>query len=151
LILTDDALLNLSSRTSEQAIAEMAARVPADRLPMNADVAELAIARERELPTNIGVGVAIPHARCPQLVEPLVVVGRSPGGVIVDGDPSERVDLLFLLITPAERPDIQVHLLSRIAAVAGDPACLRRLRSANDANDVAEILAAADAEGNRGC
>lgn len=56
LVLTDDALLSLSSQTAEQAIAEMAARIPAERLPSQANIAELAIAREREISTNVGRG-----------------------------------------------------------------------------------------------
>jgi mannitol/fructose-specific phosphotransferase system IIA component (Ntr-type) len=124
----------------------MAGRIPADRLPPGANVAELAIAREHEISTNVGFGVAIPHARCPNLDCPLVVFARSRDGVIFDGQSSDPVHLLFLLITPAEQPDIQVLLLSQIARAAGNPETRKRLREAASAHDVGEILAAADAE-----
>lgn len=144
LIVTDDELLNLSSQTAEQAIAEMAARIPAERLTTPANVAELAIAREREISTNVGFGVAIPHARCPNLTSPLVVFGRSTAGVVFDMRSPERVHLIFLLITPAEKPDLQVLLLSQIAGVAGQPAQLQRLRAAATASAVREALAVPD-------
>jgi len=144
LILTDNALLNLSSQTSEQAIAEMAARIPSDRLPPEANIAELAIAREREFTTKLGFGIAIPHARCPRLSAPLVVFGRSEDGVVFDQQSTERVDLIFLLVTPAEQPDLQVFVLSQIARVAGNPENLRRLRAVTSISEIREILTAAD-------
>lgn len=146
LVLTDDALLRLTSQTAEQAIVEMAAGIPARLVPPNAKIAELAIAREQEMSTNVGMGVAIPHARCPRLASPLVVFGRSPNGVVFGGPLSERVQLLFLLVTPAEQPDLQVHLLSQIARLAGNRETLRRLRELESAAELRAILTAADAE-----
>ena len=143
-LLTDDALLHLSSRTSDEAIVEMAARIPADRLPPDVDVGELAIARERELSTHIGAGVAIPHARCPGLSGPIVVFARSEDGVEFGGQTPGLANLLFLLITPAEQPDAQVLLLSQIASIAGNADKRRRLNEATSASDVAEILTMAE-------
>ncbi|MBN9523019.1 cation:proton antiporter, partial [bacterium] len=77
ILITTDGLLDLKAGTAEQAITELAAAIPKVTLPAGAEVAELAIARERELPTNLGLGVAVPHARCPGLREPIVVFGRS--------------------------------------------------------------------------
>lgn len=143
-LLTDDVLLHLSSRTSDEAIVEMAARIPAGRLPPRVDVGDLAIARERELSTHIGAGVAIPHARCPGLSEPVVVFGRSEGGVEFAGQTPGLANLLFLLITPAEQPEIQVLLLSQIASIAGNADKRRRLSEASSASDVAEIVTMTD-------
>ena len=145
LLVTDDALLNLASSTSEQAIAEMAGRIPPDRLPPNADIAELAIARERELSTNVGLGVAIPHARCTQLARPLVVFGRSADGIVFDRNAAERVQLVFLLVTPTEQPNLQVLLLGQVAAIAGDAEKRRRLLTA-PAAEIAAILASTEAD-----
>lgn len=146
IVLTDDSLLRLFSRTSEQAIVEMAARIPKSRLPPDANVANLAITREKELPTQVGFGVAIPHAICPQLESPLVVFGRSAEGVAFDRQASEQVHLIFLLITPAERPDLQVLLLSQIASIAGN-AEKRRSLSVASASEISDILAGPDAQG----
>ncbi|HVL13193.1 MAG TPA: cation:proton antiporter [Gemmata sp.] len=140
LLVVDFELLHLSGRTSEQAIAEMAARVPASRLPTGADVAGLAIAREREMQTALGHGVAVPHARCPGLAHPLVVFGRSAEGVVFDPESADLVHLIFLLVTPAEQPAFQVLLLAQVARVAGDPEKRHRLRTAASPDDVAGVL-----------
>jgi CPA2 family monovalent cation:H+ antiporter-2 len=137
---SDDALLELASVEAEPAIAEIVAQIPSDRLPAGADVAELAIERERELPTSVGFGVAIPHARCPRLAAPLVVFARSTDGVVFDRSLTEPVHLIFLLITPVEQPDVQVLLLSQLAGAAGNPDVRRRLTEANTAAEVHAIL-----------
>jgi CPA2 family monovalent cation:H+ antiporter-2 len=141
LVMTDASLLALSSRASEQAISEISARIPADRLPAGVDIAELAIVRERELPTNIGLGVAIPHARCPGLMKPFVVFGRSAEGIVFDRQTADLVHLVFLLVTPAEQPNLQVLLLSQVARVAGDPENRRKLLTAVSTSDLDEVFA----------
>ncbi|MBP3958313.1 cation:proton antiporter [Gemmata sp. G18] len=140
LVVTDRDLLNLSGRTPEEAIAEMSARIPAGYLPAGADVAALAIARERELPTNLGLGVAIPHARCPDLANPLVVFGRSAAGVAFDQQSPDLVHLIFLLVTPAEQPNLHLLLLGQVARVAGDPEKRRKLLAAETPSEVSELL-----------
>ena len=80
-VLAGGMVLNLSAQSPEEAIHEMASAILPDRLPSEVDIANLAVVRERELPTDVGLGVAIPHARCPGLSEPLVVFGRSAGGI----------------------------------------------------------------------
>jgi mannitol/fructose-specific phosphotransferase system IIA component (Ntr-type) len=141
LAMTTDRLLDLSGDTMDQAIAELAAAIPAERLPSGANIAELAIARERELPANVGCGVAIPHARCPNLQDPLIVVGRSNRSIAAGDSHSAPVQLLFLLVTPAERPDLQIVLLSGIASLAANPDIRRRLLEARSPLDVQLILA----------
>ena len=138
LLVTNDGLLNLTATTAEEAIRELAAVLPA-----GASVAELAIERERDLPTNLGLGVAVPHARCPGLRAPVVVFGRSASGVTFGGPEASSVDLVFLLVTPAEQPNLQVVLLGSVARVAGDATFRERLRAALTAAEVTDVLAAA--------
>ncbi len=139
-IITDDRLLNLTTANPDQAIEFMAQNIPAHRLPQGAKVAELAIARERELPTDIGFGVAIPHARCEHLVAPLVVFARSMEGVAFDPYSLEPVHLIFLVITPAEHPNLQINLLSQISKIVRDSEYRRRLYAVSSPLDVNEIL-----------
>lgn len=138
---TEDTLLDLRASSADEAIAEMAACIPPNRRAPGRDIAALALSRERELGTGIGFGVAIPHARCPELPGPVVVFGRSRAGIPFGAPGEEPVDLVFLLVTPASQPDLQVQLLSRIAAVAGDARRREELRRAGSCDEVLRLLA----------
>ena len=143
-LLPEGILLELAGQTAEEVIRELASIIPLDKLPQNANVDDLAIERERELPTDVGLGVAIPHARCPNLQRPLLVFGRSTAGVNFDVRTPEPVHLVFLLITPLEHPDLQVLLLGQLASIAGSPNVRQQLRDAATAEAIAEIVAQAD-------
>ena len=54
----------------------------------------------------------------------------------------QRLHLIFLLVTPAEQPTFQVLLLAQVARLAGDPEVRRRLRAAESAAEVVEVVAA---------
>jgi mannitol/fructose-specific phosphotransferase system IIA component (Ntr-type) len=114
-------------------IGELAANIPTGLLPLGTDVTYLALERERELPTCLGCGVAIPHARVPGLTRPLVVFGRSQEGVLFNPDSSEIVRLVFLLVTPDDQPDVQVMLLSQLASLAGSSEIRDQLEKADSA------------------
>lgn len=133
-------LYDLAARTSAEAIAELAATISADRLPPQADIPGLAMARELEVSTDLGIGVAIPHARCPQLGEPIAVIGRSREGIVFSEPPSEPVRLVVLLVTPVERPDVQVLLLGQVARLAGDRTIRERLLQATSADEIVRII-----------
>jgi CBS domain containing-hemolysin-like protein len=136
--------LDLSAQTSEDAIRALAALIPSQSLPTGADVTALALARERQVVTDMGNGVAIPHARCPGLARPLMVFGRSADGIPFDERSSELVRLIFLVVTPAERPNVQVFLLEQLASVARSEFVRERLMRAQSQEEVLEIIAAAD-------
>jgi magnesium and cobalt exporter, CNNM family len=139
--------LDLAAHTPEDAIRALTALIPAQSLPTGADVTALALARERQVVTDMGNGVAIPHARCPGLARPLMVFGRSAEGILFDEQSSELVRLIFLVVTPAERPNVQVFLLEQLASVARSEFVRERLIRAQSQEEVFEIVAAADPAG----
>lgn len=104
------------------------------------DVLKQVLEREAELSTNIGNGVAVPHARLPMLAAPLVAFGRSIEGVHFPGEPPEPVHLLFLLLTPADQPDLQLALLGQIARICSDPSRREALLHADSLADVSNHL-----------
>lgn len=137
--------LHLDETTPAGAIAALAARIPADRLPQDVDVAALAIAREQEFSTDVGLGVAIPHARCPHLSAPLLIFGRTgEAGIRFSPQSTEPVRLVFLLVTPLEQPELQVVLLGRLASLAGSPDIRRQLLAATTEEEVLQIVNATD-------
>jgi CBS domain containing-hemolysin-like protein len=143
-LLAGGVVLDLVAATAEEAIRALAAALPRERLPQDADVFRLALERERQVTSDIGHGVAVPHARCPGLLQPLLVFGRSEEGIAFDPQSAELVHLVFLIVTPAERPNLQVFFLAQIASAARSEFIRERLMRAEDRETVIEILAAAD-------
>jgi mannitol/fructose-specific phosphotransferase system IIA component (Ntr-type) len=136
-------VLDLAARSRDQALVELVQAIPRRRLPAGVDreqIVALALKREEELPTDLGNGVAIPHARCPGLAAPLVVFGRSTDGVVFSTASSELVHLVFLLVTPLERPEAQLALLSQLAKIAGTVEGRDALVRASFPGDVADVL-----------
>jgi len=136
-----NAKINLFAETAEEAIQELAAIIPATSLPRDAHIAENAIEREHQFSTEIGQGVAIPHARCPQLKSPVIVFGRSQDGIAFNPQSTELVRFIFLLVTPEEKPELQVILLGKIARKMSDPEMVSQLREATSTVDIYDILA----------
>jgi len=137
-------VLDLEAQTAEEAIRKLAASIPIHHLPEGADVAGLALARERQMSTDMGSGVAIPHARCRGLTKPLIVFGRSAEGIKFSETATDPVRLIFLLVTPAERPNLQVFCLAQLASIAQSEFVRERLYRATTPQDLLDIIAAAD-------
>ena len=111
-------LMNLQAGDALSAIAEIVRRAPAAELPAPANVIIEAVqARERSLPTYLGEGLAVPHARLEGLKNAFVFAARSAAGVGFGEDARQRAEFLFLLLTPVSAPRMQVKLLARIAAL----------------------------------
>lgn len=135
--------LHLSAATHSDAIAELAAAIAIDRLPANVtieQVIERALAREEEISTDLGIGVAIPHVRVNELRDAMLIVGRSDQGIVFSPASAQPVRLIFFLITAAEQPDEQLALLGHLAKLIGNDATREQLLQASRASDVTDIL-----------
>jgi CPA2 family monovalent cation:H+ antiporter-2 len=133
----------MEADTRDAIIQELAAAVPSGHLPDGTDgahLAALALAREEEISTDLGNGIAIPHARCPGLAAPLVVMGRSREGVLYSTPESVPVHLFFLMVTPAERPECQLALLRQVARLAEKQEQREALMNAITQAELLEII-----------
>ena len=133
-------LIFLRSQTPLEVILALSAAIPPASLPPGVDVDAIAGTRETESVTDIGLGVAIPHARCPGLPGPLVIFGRSREGVLYKGGSGEPVKLFFLLVTPLEQAEAQVILLSQLALFAGNADNRHALLQADSAEEVLTVF-----------
>jgi mannitol/fructose-specific phosphotransferase system IIA component (Ntr-type)/Trk K+ transport system NAD-binding subunit len=136
-------LLDLPAATRDQAIAALAAVIPDNRLPAHAErthIVERAIDREQEISTDLGIGVAIPHARCPNLRSPLMVVGRSSDGIPYSSHFGKPVQLIFLLVTPTDQPEAQLSLLSQLARFVAEESNRQQLLAVSSTSEVIDLL-----------
>jgi len=137
-------LLDVAATNTEAAIRELIAAIPMSNIPNDVDIAGLALTREQLITTDVGFGVAIPHARCPKLARPIMVFGRSEEGILFSPTSTEPVRLIFLLITPADRPNLQVFFLTQLANVAKSEFVREKLRQAKTGEELLGIIEAAD-------
>jgi mannitol/fructose-specific phosphotransferase system IIA component (Ntr-type) len=72
--------------------------------------------------------------------KPLVIVGRSAGGIEWDSPDGREIEFVFLILTPAGDDDSQVQILGHIARVMSDEAMRDEMRSASDAAAMWSIL-----------
>jgi len=78
------------------------------------------IRREDSMGTAIECGIALPHARIPLLVRPVVVFGKSEFGIEWNSPDGKPTHFIFLILTPKEDDAIQVQILRIIAKVMSD-------------------------------
>jgi two-component system sensor histidine kinase KdpD len=75
--------------------------------------------REKQGTTFFNEGVAFPHARIEGLPSSIVSLGLTRGGV--SDEPTEKpIDLVFLILSPAQSPDEQVKILGLASRAARD-------------------------------
>lgn len=111
----------LTAETRNEAIAELAGLVgDAYGAPDKDSVTEQVLAREADMGTGLGDGIAIPHARLDGMEQPVVAVGLSTEGIDWDAFDGKPAHLVFLVLTPSEDAESQLEILGAIAqAFAG--------------------------------
>lgn len=137
-------VMPVAGATRDEVIRELAAAIPSSHLPPSlgtAEVAALAIAREEELCTSLGNGVAIPHARIPGLSRPLAVVGYSRQGIPFSHGTGDHVHLIILLGSPADQPDVQLGLLSAVMRLVSDDSVRQEMLRAESPVELGRWLA----------
>jgi len=114
--------------------AGAAVNVPADRI-----LSEL-LKRETLGSTGVGSGVALPHARFPEIDKPLGMLFRLKKPIVFDAVDEKPVDTVFLLLLP-EAGD-QLGALAGIARKLRDKAVMTALRRARDGAEIYRIVTA---------
>lgn len=89
--------------------------------------------REKLGSTALGYGIAIPHGRIRQIKTTACAFIRLKNPVDFDAPDNQPVDLVFVLIAPAEASDVHLQLLGELAAMFSDPDFRAKLRAAPDA------------------
>ncbi|MDX1491188.1 MAG: PTS IIA-like nitrogen regulatory protein PtsN [Pseudohongiellaceae bacterium] len=124
------------TNTSEM-IAEETQTLPADQ------IYTALLAREQLGSTGIGNGIAIPHCRvpgCDKVTGALVTLDEA---IDFDAIDSRLVDLLFVLIVPAEEMEEHLKVLSAVATLFHQEGFCERLRKASSSQELYDIATSA--------
>jgi len=124
------------------------ARRAAGVLQLNEDtIAQALLKREALGSTGTGAGIAIPHARLEAVSKPFGMLVRLAKAMDFDAIDGRPVDVVFLLLLPAEPRGEQLNALACVARQLRDAQTIRDVRHAAD--DAALYRAVAQNSGPR--
>jgi mannitol/fructose-specific phosphotransferase system IIA component (Ntr-type) len=135
----NEAILQMLVRLAEVNELPAAAIMPAFRVILQ---------REELGSTGIGLGVAVPHARCPYVTRQVGVVGVVHGPSVDDHEAldGEPIDLFFLLLAPIPPEGERVKAEDNVMRRLRDFTFLNRLRQTTDAESIMDVIHLADEE-----
>jgi PTS system nitrogen regulatory IIA component len=94
--------------------------------------------------TGIGRGVAVPHTKHASVERLVGTVGISMEGIDFNSLDGDKVHLLFLLVSPPDRPGDHLRALENISRQLRDESFCRFLKQARTPQDIQQLLEEAD-------
>lgn len=106
---------SLQGITREQVVRELASLVAKGTSLDANQVGDMVWEREQVMSTGLENGLAVPHARLPDLKQPIVALGLSEDGVDFDSFDGQPTRLVFLILTPKHDNGSQLEILADIS------------------------------------
>lgn len=114
-------IIRSSASSPEELFAEVAEVIALRDTHMDAETLTQALQNQHEAaPVVLGHGVAVPHVPIAELEEPVCAVVQLPNGMQFAPGQTEPVNLVFLLLSPREQPELHLVIMGEIARLAAD-------------------------------
>ena len=137
-----DVIVGLRASDKRAALQTLADHM-ASTLNLSPDDVFAAVLKREELgSTGVGNGVALPHARLNALQRPAGVLARLKHPIPFDAIDGQRVDLVVLVLLPANAQGPSLTALACAARILRDANVLSKVRQAADRNAVYVALTA---------
>jgi mannitol/fructose-specific phosphotransferase system IIA component (Ntr-type) len=128
-----------TQETSRDIIVMDMLRLLARRCDIGAidEVFRAVIDREKDLPTIVAPGMAMPHARLEAVPEILAAVATSNQGIVYDpARPDDHVKLIILTLAPKASPGAYLQAISCVATICRAPSTAELVASLPTADQV---------------
>lgn len=109
-------------------------------------IIDAVLKREELGSTGIGNGVAVPHTKHPSVDGLVSSIALAQGGIDFASLDGEDVFVLFLLVSPPDRPGDHLRALETISRNLRNANFCSFLKQAKTTEDVLELLREADGE-----
>lgn len=138
----DLVVMDMIANNKTEAFKELLAIPALSKRVNNRDILlEAVIEREEQGSTGMGEGIAIPHAKSDQVIQPTVVFGKSASGVEWESLDGEPVNIAFLILVPERhKGDMHLRILQILARKLMDPEFKQSLLKATTKEKVYQIL-----------
>ena len=129
-----------SSESRKQILNTLADAIGAKHGIDGRDIFDAVIERENLGSTSVGEGVAIPHARIPQLDAPVGAFVRLHEGVDFDAIDGRPCDLIFMLLAPNAAGADHLRAQAQVSRAFRNADLRTALRAASDQDDLRALL-----------
>jgi nitrogen PTS system EIIA component len=141
LLSPNDVMIDVRASNKRQLLQELAAKT-ADSIGLRVDQVAPGLLKREELgSTGIGRGVAIPHARLPDVQRPYGLLARLKAPIEFDAIDGQAVDIVFVLLLPAAAESGQIGALAQVARTLRPAENLARLRAARNTSELYSAIA----------
>lgn len=107
---------------------------------------QVLLERERLGSTGLGKGVAIPHARVPDLTHTVAAMLTLETPIEFESADNKPIDIAFGLLVPEDDTEHHLQHLSRLVTLFRDEEICSRIRQASSSDDIFELLLSIDEE-----
>ena len=140
-----DAIKPGLSAGNKRVVLQQLAQIAAARLDVDAgEVLSSVTERERLGSTGFGHGVAIPHGKIEGLNRIYCLFARLSDPVDYKSIDGQRVDLVFLLLSPPDAGAEHLKALAAVSRVTRHAPTLEKMRGARSRDALAAVLLGAD-------
>ena len=123
--------------TAEEVIKELAQLLAKNTAGLDAtEITEEVLLREKRMPTIIGSGLAVPHARTESVDHLIVGMATSAKGIDFQVPGMPLVNVVILVLTPADDPGLHLQVLSALAKDFKDPNAVHEISALHNPAEV---------------
>jgi mannitol/fructose-specific phosphotransferase system IIA component (Ntr-type) len=134
-------LCGLETESRDSAIDQLIGRLHRQLDGFDPEAAlEAVLERERQSPTVLAEGLALPHARLAGLAKPVLALATSHAGIDFEAVGEEPVHVIVLILTPKDDPGAYLRLMASLSRTLAEPHMIKRLTAATDARVAHGIL-----------
>ena len=136
----DNVFLNTTATTKKELLHDLVKNV-AIKIDLSEAYLKTEIwRREEQISTALGRGVAFPHAHLYGLSNSKLFVVKSIPGIDWDSPDGKNVHLIFLILNPANKPELQLRLMQSLTATVRNPKILGRMLATDDTAKIHNLL-----------
>ena len=135
----------LRATSKKQALQELAKRAAEITGQEERRIFDVLLERERLGTTGVGHGIAIPHGKLAELDRLYGMFARLDSPVGFDAIDDQPVDLLFLLLAPADAGADHLKALARVSRLLREHSVCEKLRGSDTAEAIYALLTDAGA------
>tara|TARA_B100000886_G_scaffold96988_1_gene64348 strand:+ start:18216 stop:18665 length:450 start_codon:yes stop_codon:yes gene_type:complete len=140
LISKDSILVNVKSKSKKNVLETISDNLANGDSGQKDTIFDKLYEREKLGTTAFGQGIAIPHARIPQIESPKILFMKLSEGIDFDAIDKKKVDLIFSLIVPDTKDDFHLEILSKVAALVDNKIFVQRIRDLSDKKEILDLF-----------